>query len=432
MDYIEGKDLETLREEQANKRYPLILVIVLMSPIVEAISYLHAQTPPIVHRDIKPANIIVPTKSRDAFLVDFGLAKEYVKNKTTNIVRYGTPGYAAPEQYGQGTSLQTDVYGLAATIYTLLTGTVPPDALTRSFNKHASDLLKRADQVNPAIPSAIGKVLNRALSLQPEKRYASVDKFWKEFTVAAELYALSGNENKTPIPQMMISSVPLLEQQTSPFSTLPVTPYPFELATVSSVALEAPMHRLSRPALLIMLSVLILLALSIVIGGASWLISGEQVTPSATPIRQHISVSPTDTCVSSHTSMSGVVHSQRESCASSTGPTPATTKIGSISSTIGSASHKATPTIVVVNPAPASSRRSSATATTIPATATATATASPDKYSSSTETPTPSTGTATPVVATATAVNATPTSSADSSIISTADHAAHGVNIPVP
>ena len=292
MDYIEGKDLETLREEQANKRYPLILVIVLMSPIVEAISYLHAQTPPIVHRDIKPANIIVPTKSRDAFLVDFGLAKEYIKNKTTNIFRYGTPGYAAPEQYGQGTSLQTDVYGLAATIYTLLTGTVPPDAVTRSFNKQAGDLLKRADQHNPAVPPAIGKILNRALSLQPEKRYASVDKFWKEFTMAAEINAISGNETKTPIPQTMISSLPVLEQPTTPFPTLPVTPLPLQLATVSSAALQSPVRQFRRPAMLIVLSILILLVLGMVIGSISWLIAELPRTSPATPIIHHTSIKP--------------------------------------------------------------------------------------------------------------------------------------------
>jgi serine/threonine protein kinase len=84
-----------------------------------------------VHRDIKPSNIIVPARGGEAVLVDFGLAKEYVIDNTTTLIRHGSPGYAAPEQYGSGTSPQTDIYGLAATLYTLLTGTVPIDAITR-------------------------------------------------------------------------------------------------------------------------------------------------------------------------------------------------------------------------------------------------------------------------------------------------------------
>jgi serine/threonine protein kinase len=432
MDYIEGKDLETLREKQANKRYPLVLVIVLMNPIVEAISYLHSQTPPIVHRDIKPSNIIVPTKSCDAFLVDFGLAKEYVKNKTTNIVRYGTPGYAAPEQYGQGTSLQTDVYGLAATIYTLLTGTVPPDAITRSFNKHAGDLLKRADQLNPAIPSAIGKALNRALSLQPEKRYASVDKFWKEFTMAAEVYAISGNENKNSISQAAISPLPLMERQTTPFFTLPVTPFPLQPATVSSEVLEPPVRQLSRPALLFILSILILLVLSIVVGSFFWLIAGSRYTSPVTPIRHHTSVVPTDTCVYEYERIPDTAHSQVAPCFSSTGPTPSPTKTRSTSYASSFASRstspRVTPTLVAANPTPSLTRRPSSKATATHSTATPTP--STTRRSSSTATATPSTATPTPTPADS--PTATPTSSANNSIISTDNPASTGINVQVP
>src|SRR5437870_5359258 len=52
MDYIKGKNLETLRQEQAEWRFSLPLVLVLMAPIVDALIYLHHQDPPIVHRDI--------------------------------------------------------------------------------------------------------------------------------------------------------------------------------------------------------------------------------------------------------------------------------------------------------------------------------------------------------------------------------------------
>src|SRR5712691_2604299 len=58
MDYIAGQDLAVLQNEQPAHQFPLPLVLALLAPIVDALSYLHHQDPPIVHRDIKPANII--------------------------------------------------------------------------------------------------------------------------------------------------------------------------------------------------------------------------------------------------------------------------------------------------------------------------------------------------------------------------------------
>src|SRR6266853_1913865 len=89
MDYIKGKNLETLRQEQPEQRFSLPLVLVLMAPIVDALIYLHHQDPPIVHRDIKPENIIVPVGADEAALVDFGSAKEYMTDRTTTAFRHG-------------------------------------------------------------------------------------------------------------------------------------------------------------------------------------------------------------------------------------------------------------------------------------------------------------------------------------------------------
>ena len=73
MDYIEGPNLERLRLQQPEKRFSLPRVMKILAPIVEAMSYLHRQQPPIIHRDIKPANIIVPLAGDGdgAVLVDF-------------------------------------------------------------------------------------------------------------------------------------------------------------------------------------------------------------------------------------------------------------------------------------------------------------------------------------------------------------------------
>lgn len=185
MDYIRGANLEQLRLEQPEGRIPLPQVLSIMAPVVDAVSYLHMQRPPIIHRDIKPENIIVPTASDEAVLVDFGLAKEYIPERTTTIIRHGTPGYAAPEQYGGGTNPRSDVYGLGATLYTLLTGMVPLDAVHRWTDDDDVDPLVPANQITPAIPISVAKDISRAMSLSSKERFSTVQEFWQTLLVHA-------------------------------------------------------------------------------------------------------------------------------------------------------------------------------------------------------------------------------------------------------
>jgi len=109
IDYIEVPNLEILRQKQPQRRLPLMQVMDIMTPIIDAIAYLHSQQPPIIHRDIKPSNIIASSAGDQVVLVDFGIAKEYEPDSTTTTVRRCSPGYGTPEQYGGGTDARTDI-----------------------------------------------------------------------------------------------------------------------------------------------------------------------------------------------------------------------------------------------------------------------------------------------------------------------------------
>src|SRR5713101_550071 len=180
MDYIEGPNLEALQKEQPEQRFPLALSLALLAPIIEALTYLHHQDPPIVHRDVKPANIIVPMKGEGAVLVDFGIAKEFVEDKTTSVIRHGSPGYAAPEQYGGGTNPQTDLYGLGATLYTMLTGVIPPDAITRATRSKSLDPLRPVNLLVPAIAPEVARAIEGAMNISIDDRFQTIEQFWQE------------------------------------------------------------------------------------------------------------------------------------------------------------------------------------------------------------------------------------------------------------
>ena len=181
MDFVDGPNLEKLRLQQPAKRFPLQRVLQLMAPIFSAVSYLHSQQPPIIHRDIKPANIIVPKDSQGAVLVDLGIAKEYSKEGPTSTIRHSSPGYGAPEQYSYGTNPRTDIYGLAATLYVLLTGVVPTDAFYRmtQLGSKNIDPLEAIRSLAPWVPPRIGAAIMHALAITSNDRFSTVDEFWQ-------------------------------------------------------------------------------------------------------------------------------------------------------------------------------------------------------------------------------------------------------------
>ncbi len=212
MDYIDGSNLEVLRQRQPEKRFSLPAVLSVAAPIMDAITCLHKQHPPVLHRDIKPSNIIVPAGGPPV-LVDFGIAKEYNPDSTTTAVRRCSPGYGAPEQYSGGTDLQTDIYGLGATLYTLLTGVVPVNAFRRvtEVSSGDADPLIPANQLVPGIPLSVAEAISRAMSLNSTDRFSTFDQFWQALRADPAVQPLASPIMSSPVstPPPIISSQPV-------------------------------------------------------------------------------------------------------------------------------------------------------------------------------------------------------------------------------
>jgi serine/threonine protein kinase len=213
MDYIEGPNLEILRQKQAQRRLPLMQVMRIMAPIIEAIAYLHSQQPPIIHRDIKPSNIIVSPAGNEAVLVDFGIAKEYEPDSTTTTVRRCSPGFGAPEQYGGGTDTRTDVYGLAATFYAVLTGRIPADAFQRmlQLGSKGADPLVPIIELVPDIPLLISEAIQQAMSIDSNNRFATVEEFWQALQAGLPDQAEAEEDVQLMISPESLSSSSLAE-----------------------------------------------------------------------------------------------------------------------------------------------------------------------------------------------------------------------------
>ncbi len=204
MDYIEGPNLEALRRQRPDKRFPLSQVLTVLVPVVDAVHFLHSQQPPILHRDIKPSNIIVPLSGDDAVLVDFGIAKEFVPDGTTTAFRTGSPGYASPEQYSRGTSARSDIYGLGATLYNLLTGVLPADALDRmtKTSNGEPDPLIAVHTLVPGVALSVSKAITKAMALNSNDRFATVEAFWQAFADSEGWRPLRG-ANASPLAPVM-------------------------------------------------------------------------------------------------------------------------------------------------------------------------------------------------------------------------------------
>jgi len=175
MEFIPGDDLAALLLKRGSP-FPFGDVLRWGDQLLDALDYLHSRQPPVVHRDIKPQNMKV-TDRGEIILLDFGLAKGAAMQTrvtgTSSIFGY-TPHYAPLEQIqGTGTDPRSDLYSLAATMYHLLTGQAPIDALTRAAAKinDEPDPLLAAHIATPDVPPAMADVLSRAMAQNASQRY---------------------------------------------------------------------------------------------------------------------------------------------------------------------------------------------------------------------------------------------------------------------
>lgn len=123
--------------------------------ICDGLAHLHSLTPPVIHRDIKLSNVML-AQSGEIKIIDFNASRTYKAENREDTVILGTEGYAPPEQFGfQETDARSDIYALGVLTNYLLTGRHPKEELSAG---------------------SIKKVIERCLSLDPEKRYQSVKK----------------------------------------------------------------------------------------------------------------------------------------------------------------------------------------------------------------------------------------------------------------
>lgn len=174
--------------------------LLLFRQVLDAVAHAHRNL--IVHRDIKPANVLVDAAGH-VKLLDFGIAKplQAQADATATHLRYLTPNYAAPEQFGSGpVSVMCDVYALGALLYELLSGRPPLqlDGLSaaeieKQVLQHPPEALERAAGQGERAAAALGSndlgawrkalrgdldaIVHKALRKEPEQRYLSIEAF---------------------------------------------------------------------------------------------------------------------------------------------------------------------------------------------------------------------------------------------------------------
>jgi serine/threonine protein kinase len=188
LEYMPGGDLATFCRSQ-----PLSLSDTLFYLEQVCAGLAHAHACGVIHRDIKPQNLLLSADHQRVKIADFGVAK--LEATEGIITRVGTNVYAAPEHNpvvqtgaldlgfhagGQpGLTPAADIFSLAKSTYTLLTGTAP----RRFSHKQITDLPPEIAEHEWA--PAVVRVLRRATEMRPENRYQTVQEFWDELSDAA-------------------------------------------------------------------------------------------------------------------------------------------------------------------------------------------------------------------------------------------------------
>jgi serine/threonine protein kinase len=206
MEFIPGDDLLDLMNSKGTG-FPPAQVLNWADQLLDALDYLHTREPQIIHRDIKPQNLKLMARNQ-IVLLDFGLAKGTLSQMSrvtagSSVLGY-TPHYAPLEQMqGAGTDPRSDLYSLAATLYHLLTGFTPHDALARAAAvvDGQPDPLVPANEVTPHVLPAVAAILSRAMALKRDQRPATAADMRQALQNARRTGTIAGSGVPTEIAQ---------------------------------------------------------------------------------------------------------------------------------------------------------------------------------------------------------------------------------------
>ncbi|MEZ4323045.1 MAG: serine/threonine-protein kinase [Myxococcota bacterium] len=174
MDYLDGETLERRLE-----RAPLgpSEAVHWAHQATGALSYIHTRG--VVHRDVKPGNLFVEDVTglgSQIRLMDFGIAKVHMKERTRTAVAMGTPAYMSPEQVtgARHVDARSDIFSLGAVLYEMLTGRVAFDAESEYEiqQRILAGVYTPVRDINPEVSPHLAAIVDKALQVVPAERFS--------------------------------------------------------------------------------------------------------------------------------------------------------------------------------------------------------------------------------------------------------------------
>lgn len=204
MDYIEGETLQAL--VLPGKALSEATAIYYIRQVGEALKVVHEKG--LLHRDIKPANVIRCQGSHQVVLIDFGIAREFTPDSTQTHTNMLSEGYAPLEQYliKEKRTPASDVYGLAATLYTLLTAQIPTPAVIRDRQPMPSPR-----EIQPTLSVAVNQAVMRGMAVEARYRPTTVEEW---LSLLPDLL-FEPNDNLTPssLVTHTAATIPLFREE---------------------------------------------------------------------------------------------------------------------------------------------------------------------------------------------------------------------------
>ena len=212
IEHISGENLAD-RLESSRKPFPVSWVMFWADQLLDALNYLHSHVPPILHGDVNPSNLKL-TSDNHIVLLDCGLSPCFDRAVDMNATVGNEAGpsrhFPSPEQLrGARFEAPGDLYSLSASLYQLVTNTLPPDPMRRvdGISTKGSDPLMSPHIINKEVSESVAKVIVQGMALRPNERFTSAVEMQKELRKAFNLGTAPKGDETAVMPSSMADAL---------------------------------------------------------------------------------------------------------------------------------------------------------------------------------------------------------------------------------